>query len=133
MSTSLGTEGIDIAAQLDKPKRGRSPKKQSLYPFWFYIPAGVIYTVLFLVPTVIAFYFSLTRWTLSSSTFIGLDNFKQFFNEPALVIGLRNTLIYAVVTSAAKVVLGMLLALLLTSKIIGRGYLRAVSFFPVLV
>src|SRR6478609_1762257 len=131
MSASLGTAGIDIAAPPEK--RSRSPRKQTLYPFWFYIPGGVIYTVLFLVPTVMAFYFSLTRWNLTSSTFIGLDNFKQFFNEPALIIGLRNTLIYAFVTSAAKVVLGMLLALLLTSKIIGRGYLRSVSFFPVLV
>jgi raffinose/stachyose/melibiose transport system permease protein len=50
-----------------------------------------------------------------------------------LIIGLRNTLIYAVVTSGVKVVLGMGLALLLTSKIIGRGYLRSVTFFPVLV
>nr|BFE71699.1 hypothetical protein GCM10020092_050000 [Actinoplanes digitatis] len=37
------------------------------------------------------------------------------------------------VTSAAKVVLGMLLALLLTSRIVGRGFLRSVVFFPVLV
>jgi raffinose/stachyose/melibiose transport system permease protein len=38
-----------------------------------------------------------------------------------------------VVTSAAKVVLGMMLALLLTSRIVGRGFLRSVVFFPVLV
>ena len=36
-------------------------------------------------------------------------------------------------TSGLKVVLGLLLAVLLTSDIIGRGYLRAVVFFPVLV
>jgi raffinose/stachyose/melibiose transport system permease protein len=42
-------------------------------------------------------------------------------------------LIYAVITSGLKVVLGMALALLLTSKIIARGYLRSVVFFPVLV
>ncbi len=56
-----------------------------------------------------------------------------FFNEQALIIGLRNTLIYAVITSGLKVVIGMALALLLTSKIIARGYLRSVIFFPVLV
>ena len=38
-----------------------------------------------------------------------------------------------VITSGLKVVLGMALALLLTSKIIARGYLRSVIFFPVLV
>ena len=38
-----------------------------------------------------------------------------------------------VITSGLKVVLGMALALLLTSQIIARGYLRSVVFFPVLV
>ena len=37
------------------------------------------------------------------------------------------------ITSGLKVVLGMALALLLTSQIIARGYLRSVVFFPVLV
>ena len=37
------------------------------------------------------------------------------------------------ITSGLKVVIGMALALLLTSKIIARGYLRSVIFFPVLV
>ena len=81
----------------------------------------------------IAFYFSLTRWTLFDQEFIGLDNFRQFFSEPALVSGLTHTLIYAAVTCGLKVVLGMLLAVLLTGPIIGRGFMRSVAFFPVLV
>ncbi len=103
------------------------------YPYWFYLPAAIIYAVLFLVPTFASFYFSLTRWSLFDTTFIGFDNFVAFFQEPALVKGLTNTLIYAVVTSGLKVVLGMLLAVLLTSQIIARGYLRSVVFFPVLL
>ncbi|OJX46313.1 MAG: ABC transporter [Devosia sp. 66-22] len=110
-----------------------SAKARSAYPSWFYLPAAIIYGVLFLLPTVASLFFSLTRWTLFEAQFIGLDNFAQFFKEPFLVKGLTNTLIYGVVTSSLKVVLGMLLALLLTSDIIGRGYLRAVVFFPVLV
>ncbi|WP_327634922.1 sugar ABC transporter permease [Kribbella sp. NBC_00482] len=103
------------------------------YSFWFYLPTAVIYAVLFLVPTFASFYYSLTRWSLFESKFIGFDNFVTFFQEPALVKGFTNTLIYAVVTSGSKVVLGLLLAVLLTSRIIGRGYLRSVVFFPVLV
>lgn len=110
-----------------------SAKARSAYPSWFYLPAAIIYGVLFLFPTIASLFFSLTRWTLFEAQFIGLDNFVQFFKEPFLVQGLTNTLIYGVVTSGLKVVLGMLLALLLTSDIIGRGYLRAVVFFPVLV
>ena len=108
-------------------------KARSAYPNWFYLPAAIIFGVLFLFPTVASLFFSLTRWTLFDATFIGLDNFVQFFREPFLVKGLINTLVYGVLTSGLKVVLGMLLALLLTSDIIGRGYLRAVVFFPVLV
>jgi raffinose/stachyose/melibiose transport system permease protein len=108
-------------------------RKKSPYPFWFCLPAAAIFLVFFIVPTFSSFFFSLTRWDLSEYEFIGLDNFVNFFQEPALVIGLKNTLIYAVVTCSLKVVLGILLAQLLTSPIIARGFLRSVVFFPVLV
>jgi raffinose/stachyose/melibiose transport system permease protein len=108
-------------------------KKKSPYPYWFYLPAAVIFFVLFVLPTFSSFFFSLTRWTLFDYEFIGLDNYVAFFQEPALVNGLTNTLIYAVVTCGLKVILGMLLAVLLTSQIIARGFLRSVAFFPVLV
>jgi raffinose/stachyose/melibiose transport system permease protein len=114
------------------PEAGRVRAK-SPYSNWFYLPAAVIYGVLFIVPTIIAFYFSLTRWTIFSSKFIGFDNYVTFFREPALVTSLWHTLIYAVVTCTLKVVLGLLLAMLLTSQILARGYLRSVVFFPVLV
>ncbi|MEU7874568.1 sugar ABC transporter permease [Dactylosporangium sp. NPDC049140] len=103
------------------------------YSYWFYMPAALVYGTLFLVPTFASFYFSLTRWSLFDAQFIGLDNFRQFFDEPALVKGFTNTIIYAVVTSGLKVVLGLLLAVLLTSQLSARGYLRSVVFFPVLV
>jgi raffinose/stachyose/melibiose transport system permease protein len=127
-----------VAAAVTDDVRSLGPARkrrivQRSYPEWFYIPAAIVYGVLFLVPTLASFFFSLTRWTLAEATYIGLDNFAQFFREPFLLQGLVNTLIYGGLTSALKVVLGLLLAVLLTSDIIGRGYLRAVVFFPVLV
>ena len=113
------------------PVKRRSMK--SPYPTWFFIPAGVFYLVLFLIPTIASFYFSLTRWTLFSVEFIGFDNFVRFFQEPQLVQGFINTFIYAFLTSGAKVVLGLLLGVFLSSQIIARGFLRSVVFFPVLV
>ena len=110
----------------------RRPMK-SPYPTWFFIPAGVFYLVLFLIPTIASFYFSLTRWTLFNVEFIGFDNFVRFFQEPQLVQGFINTFIYAFLTSGAKVVLGLLLGVFLSSQIIARGFLRSVVFFPVLV
>jgi raffinose/stachyose/melibiose transport system permease protein len=110
-----------------------SGRRKSPYPYWFYLPAAIVYTILFLIPTFASFYFSLTRWTLFDTEFIGFGNFVTFFQQPQLVTGLTNTMIYAFVTSGAKVVLGLLLAVFLTSQIIARGWLRSVIFFPVLV
>ncbi len=113
--------------------RTRAKRHKGPYPYWFYVVPGLIYGLFFMVPTFSSFYYSFTRWDLFTSTWIGLDNYQSFFAEQALVIGLRNTLIYAVMTSGLKVVLGMALAVMLTSHIIARGYLRSVIFFPVLV
>lgn len=108
-------------------------RRPSPYPYWFVLPAAVVFVALFLVPTVASFWFSLTRWDLFDAEFIGWDNYRQFFKEPFLIQGTINTLIYAVVTSGAKTVLGLLLAVLLTSGIWFQGFLRSVVFFPVLV
>lgn len=103
------------------------------YPHWFYLPAGLVFLVFFLVPTALAFYFSLTRWSLFDSTFIGLDNYRTFVGDPQLVSGLRNTIIYAVLTSGLKVIISLPLAMLLTSSIRLKGLFRGIIFFPVLV
>ena len=129
MVSTLTPSAVDTAKSSDRPRRRRS----NPYPLWFFAIPAVLFLVLFAIPTFASFYFSLTRWTLQTTQFIGLDNFILFFNEPTLVSGFTHTFIYAILTSGAKVVLGMLLGALLTSKIVGRGYLRSVIFFPVLV
>jgi raffinose/stachyose/melibiose transport system permease protein len=132
MTTAVAPTGA--APPLPKPGKPKGRKgMKSMYPSWFYIPAGVLFLIFFAVPTFSSFYFSLTRWTLFDVQFIGFDNFIQFFQEPQLVTAFINTFIYGFVTSASKVVLGLALALLLTGPILGRGYLRGVIFFPVLV
>lgn len=103
------------------------------YPNWFYLPAGLVFGVFFLVPTVLAFYFSLTRWTLFDATFIGFENYIDFVGDPQLVSGLRNTIIYAVITSGLKVIISLPLAMLLTSSIRLKSLFRGIIFFPVLV
>jgi raffinose/stachyose/melibiose transport system permease protein len=122
---AAGEGGVRAAAQRRRPA--------SPYPSWFYLPAAIVFTILFLLPTGASLFFSLTRWTLFDFEVIGFDNFVQFFREPYLFQGLINTLIYGCLTSGMKVVLGLLAAVLLTSDIVARGYLRSVIFFPTLV
>ena len=129
MVSTISASATSTGAETPRPHR----KRHSAYPLWFYLPAAILFLILFAVPTFASFYFALTRWTLFDTEFIGLANFRQFFNEPFLIKGSINTFIYGFVTSGAKVVLGLLLGLLLTSQIVARGYLRSVVFFPVLV
>jgi len=103
------------------------------YPHWFYLPAALVFGIFFLVPTALAFYFSLTRWTLFDATFIGLDNYQTFLSDPKLMASLRNTIIYAVLTSGFKVIISLPLAMLLTSNVRLKGLLRSIVFFPTLV
>lgn len=110
-----------------------APRRRSPYPYWFALPAAAVFVVLFLAPTAASFYFSLTLWDPFEARFTGFDNYVQFFSEPFLVRGVVNTLVFAFVTSALKTVLGLLLAVLLTSGIFGQSLLRSVVFFPVLV
>lgn len=103
------------------------------YTYYFLLPAAIIYLIIFILPTFMSFFFSMTRWTLQEWSFIGLQNFKTFFSEASLSIGFKNTFIYAVVTCGLKVIFGLLLGVFLTSKIKTKNYLRSVVFFPTLV
>src|SRR5271157_579822 len=109
----------------------RSAKR--LYTYWFLAPIGIIYAGLFLVPTFMSFFFSLTRWSLTKWQFIGLDNYRSFFSELSLNVGFKNTLVFAVVTAGLKLVFGMLLAVFLCSNIRTRDFLRSMVFFPYLL
>jgi raffinose/stachyose/melibiose transport system permease protein len=127
---STATPELPVATSTEHQSKKR---RWSTYPTWFFVPTIILYVVFFALPTFSSFYFSLTRWSLFDATFIGFGNYVQFFKNPQLYTSFIHTLIYAALTSGTKVVLGFLIALLLTSPVIGRGYLRAVVFFPVLL
>jgi raffinose/stachyose/melibiose transport system permease protein len=107
--------------------------KSKIYNVWFLTPLLIIYAVIFIFPTIISFFFSMTVWTLTDFRFVGLYNFKTFFSEYSLRIGVQNTLMYAVLTCGLKAVLGLGLAVLLTSPIKTKHVIRSILFFPNLV
>lgn len=106
---------------------------KKIYTYSFLAPAAAIYLAIFIVPTFLSFFFSLTLWTLTDWEFVGLQNYITLLREPFLSIGFRNTFVYAVVTCGLKVVFGLLLGVLLTGAIRIKHYLRSVVFFPTLV
>ncbi|PAD22148.1 carbohydrate ABC transporter permease [Terribacillus saccharophilus] len=107
--------------------------KSNPYTYFFLLPAGAIYLIFFILPTILSFFFSMTWWTLTDWKFIGLENFKVFLSEPSMNIGFRNTIIYAIVTSGLKVILGLLLGVFLSMRLRSVGFIRSMVFFPALL
>ncbi|MDN4522971.1 carbohydrate ABC transporter permease [Fictibacillus fluitans] len=103
------------------------------YTYYFLLPAGIVYLVFFIFPTVMSLFFSMTWWSLTDWKFIGFDNFKTFLTEDSLNVGFKNTIIYAVVTCGLKVVLGLLLGVFLCTKLKSVGFIRSMVFFPTLL
>lgn len=107
--------------------------KKKIYSTWFLVPALAIFIVFFVIPMITSLFYSFTVWDLKTWTWCGFDNYKTFFSERSMSIGIKNTLIYAAFTSGTKVVLAFFIALFLTSAIKTKHVLRSVVFFPNLV
>lgn len=103
------------------------------YSYAFLLPAMAVYSLFFLIPTAISFFFALTRWSLSEWNFTGLENIRMFFSESSLRIGFRNTLVYATLTCSLKVVFGFLLGVFLCTELKTKNLLRSMIFFPTIL
>lgn len=115
------------------PETGETMNKKKVYPLAFVWPAVIIFVVLFIIPTVISFYFSFTIWDLKEAVWCGFDNYGLFLSDAALSASVWNTVVYAAFTCVLKVVLGFLIAIFLTSNIVTKNFIRSVVFFPTLI
>lgn len=111
---------------------------KKVYTFKLVLPGLLLYTLLYLLPTVIGFGYSFTNWNIinfSNPKFIGLDNYITIFLTEAntYLKPVFNTILFAVVTAILKAVFGLALALLLNKGLKTKGILRAVFFMPYVI
>ncbi|WP_313637119.1 sugar ABC transporter permease [Paenibacillus sp. FSL K6-0276] len=106
-----------------------------IYSKKFILPALIIFFLLFLLPSILGFYYSLTNWNSMSENikFIGLANFKEIFSDTGNFIFMKNTLMYAFFTTVLKVIIGLGLALMLNEGIKSKGLLRTIYFLPIII
>lgn len=111
-------------------------RSQKIYPQYFILPALLLYLALFILPSVIGIGYGLTNWNAWSQDihYIGFDNFAEIFQgDPRNLLFIENTALFAVVTTALKVALGLVLALLLAGNLATRNVLRTVFYLPVVL
>ena len=89
------------------------------------LPAVIYVLALIGFPLGMGIWYSLTDATVArDGRFIGLKNFVDVLRDPTFGLALRNTLIIAVVATAAKITLSVALAFLLLGAFPGRSFLR---------
>jgi raffinose/stachyose/melibiose transport system permease protein len=105
---------------------------QRYYSPVFLAPAAVVYGGFFLLPVVISFYFAFTNWNvfLKEIDFTGLANFRNIFANPVMKLALSNTLLFALLTTVGKNVIGLGLALAVASRGRLQNVFRSIFFSP---
>jgi raffinose/stachyose/melibiose transport system permease protein len=99
----------------------------------FLLPALVLFTLLVLVPILIAGYTSFYRWNGlggKPTNFIGLDNFTRMFKDSIFLGDLWHGLVLVILSVLIQLPLALGVALLLNQKLRGRAVFRLLFFAP---
>lgn len=103
--------------------------------FLFIIPAVVLYLVFFIYPILNGLYYSMTDWDgiTRQFNFTGLTNYINVMKDARFRGALFFTVTYALKLLVMVVLISLVLALLLNSKIKCKSAFRAVFFFPAVI
>jgi len=127
--------GGDAADDHDAPLGARSARLGRIrWPVVavFLAPALLLYTIFLIYPIVQSTRYSLYDWNGLEplDNFVGLDNFRRAFSDPLFRDALRHNGIIIVLSLALQIPFALGLALLLNTRIRGRGLLRTLFFAP---
>lgn len=106
-------------------------KNDGLTALIFILPA-VLGTLIFIViPVIFSFSLSFMDWDLlSPMKFVGLSNFKDVLTDSTFVQVLVNTFVFAIASSVFAVIIPLVLACILNTKIRGSNFYKTAYFLP---
>ncbi|HEV2505114.1 carbohydrate ABC transporter permease [Mesorhizobium sp. UC22_110] len=99
-------------------------------------PSVLLLLIWMAVPLAITLWFSFQQYNPLNPIrdgFVGFSNYALFFNNPAFITAILNTLILVVAVLAITIVGGILLALLLDQPMWGQGFVRILVISPFFV
>ncbi len=99
---------------------------------WLFILPALVGTFIFIIiPVLCSFGLSFAKWDLLNPIqFAGFDNYKEIFTEPLFYKILWNTIVFAFSTSILGVIIPLILACILNSKIRGTEFYKTAYFLP---
>lgn len=126
MTVATATEPVRV-------RRGRKRSLRTLGEVAFFAgPALALFGLFVVWPILKAVQFSLYRWKGYGdlTDFVGLDNYRSILNSDVFVGAFTHNVAIVVLSIVVQLPLGLAIALLLNSKIRGRGLLRTIVFVP---
>ncbi|HEY2930081.1 MAG TPA: sugar ABC transporter permease [Albitalea sp.] len=100
----------------------------------FMLPAAALLLVFLAYPLGLGTWLGFTDTKIGrDGVWVGLDNFAFLVQDPIALLSLFNTLLYTVVASVLKFVLGLWLALLLNRHLPFKSFIRAIVLLPFIV
>lgn len=98
------------------------------------VPAILLFGLFFIYPLTQGIGISLTDSNgVTEPNFIGLQNFTAFFSDDRAKQDVMNTVWFALGSAPLLNMFGLLYALLLDRRLIGRGFIRAVVYLPAVI
>lgn len=108
-------------------------RHKNIYSYWLVAPCLLLYGVFFILPAVMGLgisFLNIRSFNFADATFAGLRNYINVLTDDGMNIAIKNSFIFAAVTTVFKVAFGMMLALFLNNKFRMTNFLRTVFFLP---
>jgi ABC-type sugar transport system permease subunit len=119
------------AARPRRRWRPRSATQQLLFAYGLVVPVTLLLLGLVAYPFCYAIWVSFTdRVVGNDGHFVGLANFRYWFNSASFIAAAWNTLVLVLASDGLKLIIGMGLALLVHQRLPGRGIFRSLMMLP---
>lgn len=97
----------------------------------FILPAVLGIFIFIIIPVICSFGLSFVKWDLLNPIqFVGFDNYMEIFSEPLFFKIFLNTVVFAVSVSLFGVIIPLVLAAILNTKIRGAEFYKTAYFLP---
>jgi multiple sugar transport system permease protein len=130
--TGAMTEPVLSAVRIARVSRRRFAWRAETVTAWgFLAPTLVLLALLAVYPLAYSLYLSMSTTQVGvPGRFVGVENFVQLFGTQIFTLTLSNTVWYTVVAVGVKLVLGLILALVLTQHAPGMKWIRGAILIP---
>ena len=106
--------------------------KSNIKDIFYILPSFIFITVFFFYPIGYIFGISFLEWNgiSQNKSFIGLDNYKNFFTDPIAMKALGNQILWGIITILSQMFLGLTMAILLRSQAKFKIFYKLIFFLP---